>query len=32
MAMQSGGQTPREQALEDVSWALINCTEFLTNH
>jgi hypothetical protein len=32
MAIQPGGQTPREQALEDVCWALINSTEFLTNH
>ncbi|MBS0209174.1 MAG: DUF1549 domain-containing protein [Planctomycetes bacterium] len=27
-----GGDTPREQAWEDMYWALLNCTEFLSNH
>jgi hypothetical protein len=32
LASATGGTTPREQALEDMYWALLNCTEFLTNH
>lgn len=32
LASLGGGRTPREQALEDVYWALLNSTEFLTNH
>lgn len=32
LAVSGGGTTPREQALEDVYWALLNSTEFLTNH
>lgn len=32
LASLGGGKTPREQALEDVYWALLNSTEFLTNH
>lgn len=27
-----GGNTPRQQAFEDMYWALLNSTEFLTNH
>ncbi|HEX3869018.1 MAG TPA: hypothetical protein VHV77_01145, partial [Pirellulales bacterium] len=32
LAAQGGGATPRHQAFEDMYWALVNCTEFLTNH
>lgn len=32
LASAGGGTTPRQQALEDVYWALLNSTEFLTNH
>jgi hypothetical protein len=32
LATQGGAGSPREQAFEDVSWALLNCSEFLTNH
>ncbi len=32
LAVSGGGTTPREQAFEDVYWALLNSTEFLTNH
>lgn len=32
LAAQSGGNTPRQQAFEDLNWALLNSTEFLTNH
>lgn len=32
LATLGGGTTPREQAFEDLCWALVNCTEFLTNH
>ena len=32
LAQQGGGRTPKEQAYEDLHWALLNCTEFLTNH
>lgn len=32
LASVGGGDTAREQALEDVYWALVNSTEFLTNH
>lgn len=32
LALIPGGNTPREQAFEDMYWALVNCTEFLTNH
>jgi len=29
---QGGGRTAKEQAYEDLYWALLNCSEFLTNH
>jgi hypothetical protein len=32
LAQQGGGKTAKEQAYEDLHWALLNCTEFLTNH
>jgi hypothetical protein len=32
LATSGGGDTPREQAFEDMYWALVNSTEFLTNH
>jgi hypothetical protein len=32
LASAGGGTTPRQQAFEDVYWALLNSTEFLTNH
>ena len=32
LAVSAGGDTPREQAFEDMFWALLNSTEFLTNH
>jgi len=32
LAQQGGGHTAKEQAYEDFQWALLNCTEFLTNH
>ncbi|HWA98729.1 MAG TPA: DUF1549 and DUF1553 domain-containing protein [Pirellulales bacterium] len=32
LSLSGGGSTPREQAFEDMYWALLNCTEFLTNH
>ncbi|HEX4129855.1 MAG TPA: DUF1549 domain-containing protein [Pirellulales bacterium] len=32
LAATGGGNTTREQAFEDIYWALLNCTEFLTNH
>jgi hypothetical protein len=32
LAAQPGGNTPRQQAFEDLYWALLNSTEFLTNH
>lgn len=32
LALIPGGNTPRKQAFEDMYWALVNCTEFLTNH
>lgn len=32
LAQQGGGRTAQEQAYEDLHWALLNCTEFLTNH
>ena len=32
MATQPGGNTTREQAYENIYWALVNCTEFLSNH
>ena len=27
-----GGSSPREQAFEDLYWALLNSSEFLSNH
>jgi len=32
LAQQGGGRTAKEQAYEDLHWALLNCSEFLTNH
>jgi hypothetical protein len=32
LAQQGGGQTAQQQAYEDLHWALLNCSEFLTNH
>jgi len=32
LAQQGGGKTAKEQAYEDLHWALLNCSEFLTNH
>lgn len=32
LATFGGGDTARQQAFEDMYWALVNCTEFLTNH
>ena len=32
LALQGGGRTAKEQAYEDLHWALLNCSEFLTNH
>jgi glyoxylate carboligase len=32
LAQQGGGQTAKQQAFEDLHWALLNCSEFLTNH
>lgn len=32
LSTNGGGNTPRHQAFEDMFWALLNCTEFLTNH
>jgi hypothetical protein len=32
LASSGGGNTAREQAFEDLFWALLNCTEYLTNH
>jgi hypothetical protein len=32
LAQQTGGRTAKEQAYEDLHWALLNCSEFLTNH
>jgi hypothetical protein len=32
LTMQGGGDTPKEQAFENLYWALLNCSEFLTNH
>jgi hypothetical protein len=32
LVQQGGGRTPKEQAYEDLHWALLNCSEFLTNH
>jgi hypothetical protein len=32
LAEQEGGHTAKEQAYEDLHWALLNCSEFLTNH
>jgi hypothetical protein len=32
LAQQGGGRTAMEQAYEDLHWALLNCSEFLTNH
>jgi hypothetical protein len=32
LTLQGGGRTPAEQAYEDVFWALLNSSEFLSNH
>jgi hypothetical protein len=32
LAQEGGGKTAKEQAYEDLHWALLNCSEFLTNH
>jgi hypothetical protein len=32
LASQPGGDTQREQAYENIYWALLNCSEFLSNH
>ena len=32
LASVGGGSTPREQAFEDLYWALLNSSEFLSNH
>ncbi|OYW15530.1 MAG: hypothetical protein B7Z55_14995, partial [Planctomycetales bacterium 12-60-4] len=32
LASLSGGDTPLEQNYENMFWALLNCSEFLTNH
>ncbi|MBN8625150.1 MAG: DUF1549 domain-containing protein [Planctomycetes bacterium] len=32
VAAMGGGSTPREQAFEDLFWALLNSSEFLSNH
>jgi hypothetical protein len=32
LAAQGGGRTASEQAYEDIFWALLNSSEFLTNH
>jgi hypothetical protein len=32
LALEGGGRTSKEQAYEDFHWALLNCSEFLTNH
>jgi hypothetical protein len=32
LATIGGGATPREQAFEDLFWALLNSSEFLSNH
>ena len=32
IAAQPGGQTAKEQAYEDLFWALLNSSEFLSNH
>ncbi|MGC3969224.1 MAG: hypothetical protein QM775_18225 [Pirellulales bacterium] len=32
LAAMGGGSTPREQAFEDMYWALLNSSEFLSNH
>lgn len=32
LAAQGGAKSAKEQAYEDLHWALLNCSEFLTNH
>jgi hypothetical protein len=32
LAQEGGGKTAKAQAYEDLHWALLNCSEFLTNH
>jgi hypothetical protein len=32
LTSQPGGATEREQAYENIYWALLNCSEFLSNH
>jgi hypothetical protein len=32
LATQAGGDTEREQAFENIYWAVLNCSEFLSNH